>query len=199
MPVKFFLYTLPFTILFASCKQTNEDLINEGMGMAKRKKYKEAIKLYTKVINRNGRIQLAYFDRGLSFAALKDYSNALHDFNKVMALQRIGDFIFTENPNTPFASEAAQMQVPYDDALYRRAIVRYYMDSIEKSFYDFQKLVDEGYEQSNCFLWQGSMLIKEGNNSKACICFENAKQLAIKTEDSLQAIDMIRTHCENKQ
>ena len=195
MTTKSFLYTILLSIILVSCKQTNEELVNEGVHLAKQKKYKEAIKFYTKAINQNNKLQLAYYDRGFSFTGLKDYPNALNDFNKVLSLQTHGDFIFTENPNSPFASEEARMQVPYNDALYQRALVKYYMDSIESSFHDFQKLINENYEKSNCLLWQGSLLIKNGNTKKACECFENAKQFAINNDDTLQANEMIKIHC----
>jgi len=189
-------YTLIIAAVLVSCKQTNEELINEGVDLAKRKKYKEAIRLYTKVINRNNKLQLAYYDRGFSLIALKDYSKALTDFNKVMALQTHGDFTYTENPNTPFASEEARMQVPYNDALYLRAQVKYYMDSIKSSFQDFQTLVDNNYkEKSNCIVWQGTICVRNGSKDKACEYFQEAKTIASNDEDRQDADEYVTQYC----
>ena len=186
------------SILLGSCKKTNEDLNNRGVALAKEKKYKEAIRLYTKVISRNGKIQLAYYDRGFCFIALKSYSLALRDFNKVLSLQTVGDFIITENPNIPFAPEETRMQVAYNDALYQRARVKFYMDRLRSSFEDFQALVNSEYEKSNCIAWQGTIWIRSDNKIKACEYFEKARQAASDEEDKQQTDEFIKTYCQNK-
>ena len=198
MSFKLSICIVSVAIIAASCKQTNADLINRGVALAKQKKYKEAINLYTKVINRNDKIQLAYYDRGFSFIAIKNYSLALRDFNKVLSLQTIGDFVYTENPNTSFASDEARMQVPYNDALYQRAQIKFYMDSLRSAFKDFQTLVNSDYQKSNCLAWQGTIWIRNGNKDKACEYFERAKQTASSEEDKQDANDFIKTYCQNK-
>jgi len=196
MRIKSFIYISLSSIFFISCKLTNEELINEGVRLADHKKYKEAIKVYTKAIKRNHKLQLAYYDRGFCFKELKDYSNALRDFNRVIDLQTYGDFIFIENPNTPFASEEAKMQVSYDDALYQRAQVKFFMDSLRSAFHDFQILIDKSYElRSNCILWQGAILINENKKDNACEYFGKAKQLASSENEKREADEMIKTHC----
>jgi tetratricopeptide (TPR) repeat protein len=172
-------------------------LINQGISLAKKKNYKEAIKLYTKVINRNGKIQLAYYDRGFCFIALKNYSLALRDFNKVISLQTYGDYVLTENPNTPFASDEARMQVACNDALYQRAQVKFYMDSLKSSFQDFQMLINDNYEQkSNCIVWQGTIWVRNGDKDKACEYFQKAKATATTGEDKKEADDFIKDYCQ---
>jgi tetratricopeptide repeat protein len=198
MGFKFSIGILLVAILLECCKQTNDDLINRGVALAKQKKYKDAIKLYTRVINRNDKIQLAYYDRGFSFMGLKIYALALRDFNKVLSLQTVGDFVYTENPNTPFSSDEARGQVPYNDALYQRARVKFYMDSLRSSFEDFQTLVNSDYEKSNCLTWQGTIWIRGGDKNKACEYFERAKQAASTEEDKQEANEFIKTYCQDK-
>lgn len=113
-----------------------------------------------------------------------------------MSLQTHGSFIFTLNEDSPFADEEARAQVPYNDALYQRAQVKYFMDSLKSSFIDFQTLVDNNYEEkSNCLLWQGTIYIRSGKTDKACTYFDNAKQVALTNSDINEADKMIATYC----
>jgi hypothetical protein len=192
-PIFIFLY---FAFLLVSCKQTNEQLLDKGYKLSKQKKYDKAIKIYTEVINRNDKLQLAYYNRGFAYIATKQYNNALADFNKVMSLQTFGDIIMTYNQDSPIADEEARAQVPYDDALYQRAQVKYFMDSLASSFTDFQVLVNKGYqEKSNCILWQGTICVRGGKADKGCEYFEKAKQFALTDEDKKEADEMITTYC----
>ncbi|WP_197428993.1 tetratricopeptide repeat protein [Phnomibacter ginsenosidimutans] len=170
--------------------------MDKALSSSKQKKYDKAIETYTKVINRNNKLQLAYYNRGFDYLATKQYDKALWDFNKVMALQSHGDFIITYNQNSPFADEEARAQIPYNDALYQRAQVKYFMDSLKSSFIDFQTLVDNNYEEkSNCLLWQGTIYVRSGKTEKACTYFDNAKQVALTDDDRNEATEMIKTYC----
>jgi len=187
--------------LLNSCKQTNEQLFDKGYKLSKQKKYDKAIETYTEIIERNGKLQLAYYNRGFAYSAIKKYNRALDDFNKVMSLQTFGDskIIFTLNQDSPFADEEARAQVPYDDALYERALTKYSMDSLKSSFIDFQTLIDRGYhEKSNCILWQGTICARAGKLDKACDYFAKAKQSALSDDDNKDADEMIKTYCDKK-
>jgi len=187
---------LTFIVLFVSCKQTNEQLLDKAYNLSKQKEYEKAIETYTKVIRRNAKIQLAYYNRGFAYLATKKYDRALSDFNKVMALQTHGEFIITYNEDSPIADEETRTQVPYNDALYQRAQVKYFMDSLASSFTDFQKLVDKGYqEKSNCTLWQGTICVRGGKPDKGCEYFGKAKQFALTDDDKKEADEMIKTYC----
>ncbi|QGW27803.1 tetratricopeptide repeat protein [Phnomibacter ginsenosidimutans] len=196
MSIKPIFSLIIFLLFCTSCKQTNEQLLDKALSSSKQKKYDKAIETYTKVINRNNKLQLAYYNRGFDYLATKQYDKALWDFNKVMALQSHGDFIITYNQNSPFADEEARAQIPYNDALYQRAQVKYFMDSLKSSFIDFQTLVDNNYEEkSNCLLWQGTIYVRSGKTEKACTYFDNAKQVALTDDDRNEATEMIKTYC----
>jgi len=178
-------------LLFSSCK-ANENLLEDAYQLSKEKKYSDAIKIYDEVILDNNKIQLAYYSRGICYFNLENYSKALADFNKVMSLQTYGDAIITYNDKLPYSKEEDRTQVSYFDALYQRAQVKFYMDSIKSSFTDFQILIDNNYEmKSNCILWEGTLFIKSGNKTKACEYFEKAKELG---DD--EANEMIATYCK---
>jgi tetratricopeptide (TPR) repeat protein len=190
-----FAFLISFFLL-VSCRQTTEQLLNKGYNLSKEKKYDEAIKVYTEVIKRNRKLQLAYYNRGLAYNATKQYNKALADFNEVMSLQTSGGYIVTFNKDMPYASDEVRAQVPYQDALYQRAQVKYYMDSLRSSFRDFQALIENNYEEkSNCLLWQGTIYLRNKKSDRACDYFNQAKQIAVSDDDKKQADEMISTYC----
>ena len=195
---KYFFFIILFSFLI-SCKQTNEQLFDNALELGKEKKYDKAIEIYSSLIKHNKKLQLPYYNRGLCYIYTKNYSNALADFNKVMSLQSFDGFISILNKDSPFADEEAKSQVPYYDALYQRAQVKFYMDSINSSFKDFQILINNDYEgKSNCLLWQGTLWIRGGKQDSACEYFQKAKQLALTEDDKQEANKMIKSYCEKK-
>lgn len=170
--------------------------MDKAYNLSKQKKYDKAIEVYNKVIKSNNKLQLAYYNRGFAYLGTKNYDKALWDFNKVMALQTYGSFIMTYDQDSPFADEEAKAQVSYNDALYQRAQVKYFMDSLKSSFIDFQTLVDNSYEEkSNCVLWQGTIYVRNGKIDKACEYFNKAKQFALTDDDRNEADKMLKTYC----
>jgi len=182
--------------LLASCKQTNDQLFDKAYSLTKEKQYDNAIEIYNELIQRNGKLQLAYYNRGFCYINTKKYQSALADFNKVMDLQTHDDVILTFNKDMPYADEEVRAQVPYYDALYQRAQVKYHMDSIKSSFLDFQVLVDNNYEEkSNCIVWQGTIWVRNGSKDKACEYFQRAKSVATTDEDRRDADEYIKEYC----
>ena len=188
-----FLISIMFLV---SCRQTNEQLIQEAIEFSNQSKFEKAIKIYSAIIKKDRKLQLPYYNRGLCYRHLKDNSKAFEDFNKVMTLQTHGDFILTYNQETPFANEETQLQVPYNDAFYQRAQVKFYLDSLRSSFNDFQALIDNNYlKKSNCFIWQGTISLKEGNNSSACKYFAKAKEYASTKDELEEAKKILEINC----
>jgi|GEM_PF-1650500 len=199
MNFKPYFFIVSYVLLLTSCKQTTDDLLDKAYKLNTQKKYDKAIEIYNEVITRNSKIQLAFYNRGFAYLQIKKYKEALADFNKVMALQTDGDFVITYNKDLPYADDETRTQVPYNDALYQRAQVKYFMDSLRSSFTDFQRLVDNNYEEkSNCMSWQGTIYIKSGMTNEACEYFFKAKQFALSDEDRKDAEEMIKTYCGQK-
>jgi len=186
-----------FALLFFSCKQTNEQLMDKATEFAKEKKFNDAINILNKVISNNENIQLSYYNRGLCYLELKQYSKALADFNKILALQsNVNDeSILVLNPNISDNSEVSKGNVSYFDALYLRAQTKYYMDSLPSSYKDFRICIDNGKEVSNCYLWQGTIFVRAGKQQDACKYFEKAKQIANKKVEIEEADRMLRVYC----
>ncbi len=193
--MRFKLFLILFLFL-VSCTQTNEQLVIEGVESAKTGEYKKAITLFTKAINKNPRLQSAYFNRGQCYQGLKEYTKAYHDFDKAMELQTDGDFVIKMNPNSPGANEEDRNQVDYDDALFERAVVKYHMDSIKSAYEDFKRLVEINYRQKAfCLMYQGQILLKAGDEQNACLMMKQARTVSNTEEENIEADNMIKAHC----
>jgi tetratricopeptide (TPR) repeat protein len=165
--------------------------------LANQKKYQEATKVYTKVINRNNKIQLAWYERGMCFAHLNNYSLALRDFDKVIALKTVGGYIMELNSEAaPILGDEARFQVPYDDVIYQRATVKADIDSLESAFNDFKFLVERNYKKSNCSAWQGLLYLQAGDTQTACDYFQKAKTFAQTDFDKTNAERELKKHCD---
>ncbi|CAN5481343.1 hypothetical protein BH11BAC5_BH11BAC5_54540 [soil metagenome] len=196
MNIKLFYLLFLCLVVMSSCEQTADDIFDEAYSLHKRNKYEEAIKKYAEVIKKNDKLQLPYYNRGICFAAQKNYAKALVDFNKVLDLHMLGSFTFEYNQNSPLAIDEARFQVSYDDALYQRAQVYYNLNDVKNSLKEFQKLVFVNYEQkSNCLLWEGSIMIRVVDSAKACYYFSKAKEFAKNEDDSLEAEKMLKLYC----
>ncbi|MBL7731349.1 MAG: tetratricopeptide repeat protein [Chitinophagaceae bacterium] len=190
--------------LLISCKQSNDQsndqLFEKAYSLGEENQYEKAVEIYSKLIQQNGKLQVVYYNRGFCYLNMKKYSMALADFNKVMELQTHNGMIITYNKDMPYADEEVKSQVPYYDALYKRAQVKYYMDSIKSSFIDFQVLVDNNYEEkSNCLTWQGTIWVRSGKNDKACEYFQRAKSFATNNEDRQDADEYIKKYCSQEK
>lgn len=192
------IWTFCFSIL-VSCKESNEQLLDKAYLLSKENKYAEAIKVYTEVLNRNKKVQLAYYNRGICYSNIKEYSRAMEDFNRVMSFNSSpnGDIVFVLSDNPVFQGTGEDTKVSYYDALYQRAQVNFFMDSINDSFKDFQTLINANYQRKcNCLLWQGTIWIKAGNKIKGCEFFNEANTFAVTEDDLNQTKEMIKTYCE---
>ena len=199
MHIRYFLIVFSNIIFFISCKQSNEYLLHEAGRLYEKKKYNEVIDICNDVIKEKNNLQLSYYYRGLAYAGLKQYKKAIHSLDIVMSLQERDGLIFVWNENSIFADEVARTQVPYNDALYQRAIVKYNMDSLKSSLYDFQTCIENNYEQkSNCLLWQGEIYIRMGENNKGCDFIQKAKEFAANLYDSTGADKMYNEYCKSK-
>lgn len=191
-----YLFIIFFGVLFG-CKQSNEDILNEALRLQRSGKNSEAIRLYDKILSRNARLQVVYYNRGLVYREQKRYSDALNDFNTIIELKGSGPVIIEINEKFRDNSEESRSEIPYSDALYQRAQTKYLMDSLKSSFLDFQYLIDNDYEErSNCLLWQGDIYIRSGKKEKGCLMFQKAREIATNNEDVKEANRMMAENCK---
>jgi tetratricopeptide (TPR) repeat protein len=194
MSHKFLLIIILSTLVVSSCKKTNDHLFDEAYTLTQKGQFDKAIKKYSELLNRNDKLQLAYYNRGYCYYSEKKYDKALEDFNQIIYLQTGGgQFVFTLNNNSPYASEESRYQIPYDDVLYQRAQVYFYLEKSDESFKDFGDLIKKEYqEQGNCYLWQASIILNRGDTSLACPYFNNAKKFANNEATSREAERMLK-------
>ncbi len=185
--------------LFSSCQETNKQLLDRGVSLADRGSYKEAIEKYTKIISNNNNIQLAYYNRGLCYIQTKDYEKALNDFNTILKLKTIGggNIVFTLNEQNSGLIEEADYQVSYDDGIYGRAQVRFYLDSLKTSYEDFQLLIDKNYaEKVFCILFQADIWHETGDDSTACKFVQRARAIAKEQDEISDCEKSLKSYCE---
>ncbi len=186
-----------FLVAFnSSCKEkqaTVQGLVDKGVDLVNQKKFEEGIALYTKAIKKNSKVQLAYYNRGIAYSEIKEYTKALADIDKVLQLKNKPVLMI----NRDFSRSAeGQGQIDFGDIFYQRAVVKLYMDSLQSSFNDFQNAIANGYsDSSNCLVLQGVLLGRAGKHEKACEYFEKAKKAAQTIPQQKEAIDMINKYC----
>ncbi|MGZ5133679.1 MAG: tetratricopeptide repeat protein [Chitinophagaceae bacterium] len=184
-----------YSLFLASCKQTNEQLVQEAVRLASKKKFQEAIAIYTKVVSNNNKIELAYFNRGKCYHNISQYDSALNDFNTILSGKPTNGIIISINPDSPDAIEEDRAKVPLNDLFYHRAMTKVYMDSMQSAYRDFQMLIDANYKKAFCTIWQGDIWHILGHNEKACRFMQRAKRLATSDEERKEADKKIKEYC----
>ncbi|HEX2629465.1 MAG TPA: tetratricopeptide repeat protein [Chitinophagaceae bacterium] len=121
--------------LFSSCKPTNEDLLTKGNRLFDEGKYDEAILAYTELIQRNNKLQMPLYNRGLCYYNKGEYEKALIDFNKTVELKTPPGthLVFEKNPDGLLATEEDRMQVKYDLLKEMITATGYHLDSLQRN------------------------------------------------------------------
>jgi tetratricopeptide (TPR) repeat protein len=178
-------FSLTLFCFLLSCKPTNEQLLHKANALAKEGKYEKAIEICTAVIKRDNKLQQAWYDRGVAYQAIKKYNLALGDLNTVLVLKA----------DTSYANGDPAIQVPFADAFFQRAQVKFYVDSLESAFSDFQILIGGDYKKGSCLLWQGAIYVKRGQIDAACKVFKEAKQFAATDVEIRQSNEATNVYC----
>ena len=78
--LSFLISTFLFSNCHASSDMTEFDWISNGYEAASKKNFPEAIKSYSKAIEKNAASSLAYYYRGLAYIESERYQDAVDDF-----------------------------------------------------------------------------------------------------------------------
>lgn len=174
-------------------QETVQSLVDKGVDLVNRQEFEAGIALYSKAIKQNPRVQLAYYNRGIAYSELKDYTKAIADFDKIILLK--SNVVKMLDRDLKPSAEG-QGQVEYGTVFYQRAVVESSRDSLQRSFNDFQRAIESRYpDSSNCLLWQGILLGRTGRQEKACEYFEKAKKAAQTTAQQKEAVDKMTRYC----
>jgi len=172
------------------------DLINQGVDFETEKKYDEAILMYSKAIFCNRRMQLAFFNRANAYRLKGDDLNALADLNTVVELK---SFVTYVGPNFEESIES-QTQVEDGEVFFMRGIAKSKLDSLQSSYLDFHLAMMHGYpDSSECFLWQGILLLRGDKRKQACALFEKCVKYARSQSTLEEAKKLIATTCRESK
>jgi tetratricopeptide (TPR) repeat protein len=92
-----FLLFIILSILFAydaAFASASKEWVKKGNVHAKAGRHREAIKAYTKAIEKNPKDKVAYGNRGNSYFELGDYKNAIKDYTTVIKLAPKNSFVY---------------------------------------------------------------------------------------------------------
>lgn len=164
------------TFFLFSCRPNIKQLFAQADDFARKENFNDAIKTYNQIIKRDSTIQLAYFKRGVCYSYIEQDVKAIMDFNKVMSMHDTSSAVEIEwNKNSPFVPDEEKWKVPYKDALYKRAVSEYLIDSIKQAFVDFNNAMSIGYEpKSDCHRWIGLIYVEHGQKEKGCELLKKA-------------------------
>jgi tetratricopeptide (TPR) repeat protein len=98
------------------------------------------------------------------------------------------------NVNLFESQEVTNHEVETAEAFYGLAMAKYYTDSLESSYANFQWAIKlKYYDTANCFLWQGHIFLRYAKPEKACALFQKAKELG-----DQEAQKLLNIYCQHK-
>jgi tetratricopeptide (TPR) repeat protein len=180
-------------IVLASCKQSIKQLFAEADSYYKANQYEKSLETLNKILKRDSTNQLAYYYRGKCHFYLDNDKEALADFNKILSLQPVPDGLtFRLNRNSPFVPDEEKYKIYYEEALFERAVTKYFMDSLKSAFHDFRDCISLSYEpKSDCYRYLGIIYIDYRQNDKGC---EMLKKASLDGDTS--ATRLIKKYCK---
>lgn len=138
--------------------------------------FKGAIDDYTRVSELDSANGLAFLNRGKNKMRLEDYTGALVDFDKAIAAKGGGSRYvdYVENPSFETGFE---YDVKMEEIKFERGIAYYRIDSLKKSFEDFNFCVQKSYLLPECYYWTGIIYLRYDMNSEGCRNLRKAMEL----------------------
>lgn len=178
-------------MVLVGCKESPDQLIREGIRLKDKGDNPGAIAKFQEVIGRNSKLQIAYYDQAICYSNLKEYGKALSNLNKILGMQGDSGFELIMNPDRPLATEEDKAYVPRMTVLFERALVKFSMDSLKSSFYDFKTCLENDYEKMDCYLWMGTIYIRCGDKAKGCALYKKANPFG----NNADAVRLINGNC----
>jgi tetratricopeptide (TPR) repeat protein len=180
-------------IILAGCKPSTDDLLIQADDLINQEEYARAIEVCNQILKRNDSLQFVYFNRGYCYQNLEKYKEALNDFNRWFNFEHEG-YVLTLYPFFPKAPGKQIHVANINEVAFQRGLVKYFLDSLNSSFNDFQFCVERNYHVPDCYLWQGTIYIRKGNKEKGCAYYQKARGLFPGEADRL-----IKENCLNVQ
>ena len=171
MTMKITLTTILIILYLTVSGQTAQEYLKSGIEKHEQQDFKGAIKNYSKAINSDKDLKLAYYNRGTCELALKDFKSAMADFNK-----------------------AIELDPKFVKAYYSRASVYASQQQYLETLPDLDKTIDLDPSFPNALTLRGQIRAQTGNKKGACEDFIKAKE----NGDS-QADQYLSQFCGNEQ
>lgn len=149
--------------------------INRGADKSAIGDFKGAITDYEKVISIDPKNTLAYFNIGNNLKRLGDNKSAVDFYNRAFRTKG-GDGIYIDMTPNAFI-DLSSFDVPGHEIYYERGLAFYEIDSLQKSFLDFQNCIRKNYMTADSYVMVGNIYLIKGQKNQACDYFHKAKAL----------------------
>lgn len=184
----------PDTILIAR-GDTVSDLMGQVNIAFKAKDYQNVIKICTKVLSLDPKLEIAYNYRGYAYTILKDRSKALADYTKLISLNPSSalaysnrGYIYLDLKNYPKAiadfSRSIDLNPKVSFAYRGRAMALFDTNKIPAAISDFTKAIALAPGFSDNYTRRGLAYRKLGNIQKADRDSQTAERIDRKKQDN---------------
>lgn len=129
-------------LTFTSCDfKSSADYTSEAEKLEKEGKYKEAIPLLDKAIEKDPENIYALINRGVDKSILEDYQGAIDDYNRIIEIDSANALAFlNRGKNKMRLDDHDDAIIDFEKAIKTKGSELLYMDKLENSF------VDTGFE-----------------------------------------------------
>lgn len=217
--MRFYFIILIGLFYFPACDMRSaKSYLEEAAQLEEQGKYGEAIELLDKAIAKDEKYLGAYINRGADKSALGDYKGAIRDYQRALEIDSNNTLAYFNIANNYkrlkqfktsveyydkaigktgdailYIDRKGDFDVPRHEIYYERAIAYYNLDSLKKSFSDFQYSISNGYMTGDCDQWIGYIYIKSLQQKEACDYFKRALFAGNKTAE-----EDIKKYCSLK-
>lgn len=168
--------TITFLLLSASCRRSVRDLYWKADRAVEKNQWSKAVNIYDELIKRTGN-QDAFFMKAYCLQQDSNYVQAAFFFNRLLIIKGVNldDTNSRYQVEMNFTPAFSEHGVTHAEIYYQLAITQYEMDSLAKSFANFQRAIDRNYEKANSLTWQGLIWTRYNKAEKACTLFGEAR------------------------
>jgi tetratricopeptide (TPR) repeat protein len=146
--------------------------INRGADKSALNDYKGAIEDYERALTIDPKNTLAIFNIGNNYKRLEQYKLSIDYYDKAFRTKG-GEPLYIDYTPNKFV-DMSKFDVAGHAISYERAIAFYHLDSLKKSYTDFQHSISKGYMIADCYQWIGYIYIISGQRKEACEYFQKA-------------------------
>ena len=142
------IFILTIILLLTSCDfKSAQEYLNEADKLSEQGKYKEAIELLDKAIEKDPKYLGAYINRGADKSALKDYKGAIEDYKNVLQIDPKNTLaLFNIGNNYKRLDDFKTAVEYYDKAFDTKGGQTIYFDLTPNDFIDLSEFDVPGHE-----------------------------------------------------